>query len=302
MRRTAARSLVPVVALAVLLGGTACGSGEPSSSAPSSGESPSAGPSSSAPALRSGPPVPPVAGIAAEVVENRTDRAAGGQVQVKVTDTGSEPFSVTSVAIDSPGFAPLAAVPVTASFVPGRRIDLPTPYGAPVCDTAAEPAAARLTVVRPGGAVEELRVPLAAEVLALVHARMCAAIGVQQVVTVAVADLEAGAESLTGRLVLTRTGSDDRAVTATRVEGNVLYFADAPLPLTLAAGEREASVELTFTTARCDPHALADVKQPYLMPLSLSVDGAEEVPVDLPLDDAQREMLRLLTDRVCVPA
>jgi hypothetical protein len=245
--------------------------------------------------------VPPVAGIAAEVVENRTDRAAGGQVQVKVTDTGDAPFAVAAVAIDSPGFAPLPAVPVTASFVPGRRIDLPAPYGEPVCDAAAEPAAVLLTVVRPGGAAEQLRVPLQAQVLTGIHARLCSVRAVEQVVTVGVADLVAGSESLTGRLVLTRADGDDRPVTATRVEGNVLYSAEAELPLELSAGEDEASAELVLRTARCDPHALADAKQPYLMPLSVSVAGADEVPVDLPLDDAQREMLRLLTDRVCVP-
>ncbi|WP_051684340.1 hypothetical protein [Blastococcus sp. URHD0036] len=293
MRRTAA--------LVLLLACAACGA-DPAPSSSDGAPASSTSSASSSAALRTGPPVPPVDGISAEVVENRTDRAAGRQVQVEVGDTGEEPFSVTSVAIDSPGFVPLPAVPVTASFVPGRLIDLPTPYGEPVCDTAAEPAAARLTVVRPDGSVQELRVPMDAAALALVHGRLCAAVGVAEVVTVQVVDLVEEPDSVTGRLLLTRAGSDDRPVTVTRVEGNVLYFADAPLPLELAAGADEASVELTFTTARCDPHALADVKQPYLMPLSVSVDGGAEVPVDLPLDDAQRELLRLLTVRVCTPS
>ncbi len=290
MRRTAALALALVC--------VACGAQD---DAPAAAGGSSADASSSAPALRTGPPVPPVAGIAGEVVENRTDRAAGGQVQVKVSATGDEPFSVTAVALDSPGFTPLPAVPVTASFVPGRRIDLPTPYGDPVCDTAAEPAAARLTVVRPDGAVEELRVPLAAEVLTAVHARSCAAIAVQELVAVAVTDLVADGDALTGRLVLTRTGDDDAAVTAARVEGNVLYTAEAELPLELAGGEREVSAGITFGTARCDPHALAETKQPYLMPLAVTVDGGAEVVLDLPLDDAQRGQLRELTDRVCTP-
>jgi hypothetical protein len=85
------------------------------------------------------------------------------------------------------------------------------------------------------------------------------------------------------------------------VEGNVLYSADAPLPLELPTGEQQVSAELTFTTARCDPHALAEAKQPYLMPLLVSVDGAAEVPLDLPLDGAQRDLLEQLTIRVCTP-
>ncbi len=245
--------------------------------------------------------MPPVPGIAAEAVESRTDRAAGGQVQVKVSDTGEEPFAVTAVALDSPGFVPLPAVALTASFVPGRRIDLPTPYGDPVCDTAAEPAAARLTVVRPGGAVEELRVPLAAGALTEIHTRLCAAVAVEELVTVTVADLVPDGDALTGRLVLTRDGDDDATVTAARVEGNVLYAAEAELPLELAGGEREVAAGVVFRTARCDPHALAETKQPYLMPLAVTVDGGPEVLLDLPLDDAQRGQLRELTDRICVP-
>ena len=46
-------------------------------------------------------------GIEAEAVRQRTDEAIGGQVQVRITDTGDEPFTVTSVALDSPGFEPL---------------------------------------------------------------------------------------------------------------------------------------------------------------------------------------------------
>jgi hypothetical protein len=291
--RRAATARAALAALAVVLACAACGTDAVPSSPPGT-------PSSSVPSP-SGPPVPPVPGIAADVVENRTDRVAGGRVQVQLGDTGEEPFVVTSVAIDSPGFAPLPAVPVTASFVPGQRIDLPTPYGDPVCDTAVEPAAARLTVVRPGGAVEDLRVTLPAAVLTGIHERLCASIAVGEVVTVRVSELVEQPEALTGRLLLTRAGNDDRAVTATRIAGSVLYSAVAPLPVELAEGEWEASVEITFTTARCDPHALADVKQPYLMALSIAVDGGNEVPVELPLDEFQREQLRLLTDRVCVP-
>ncbi|SEP02753.1 hypothetical protein [Trujillonella endophytica] len=294
MRRTAAAAaLVVVLACAGCEGGAA-----------SPGESPPAmaDTAASSSALRTGPPVPPVPGIAAEVVEYRSDRAVGGRVSVAVTDTGEEPFSVTAVALDSPGFTPLPAVPATASFVPGRRFDLRTPYGAPVCDTAAEPAAARLTVERPGGVVAEVRVPLAAEVLRGIHARLCAAVAVERVVDVAVVDLAADGDAVTGRLVLARSDDDAEAVTVTRVQGNVLYDADAQLPLDLAVGDPEASTGIVFTTARCDPHALAETQQPYLMLLGVRVaDGAETV-LDLPLDDAQRELLHELTDRVCTPA
>src|SRR6476469_6315780 len=90
------------------------------------GGSPSAGPVASSSAHAAS--VPAVPGIAAEAVRLRTDEAVGGQVQVRITDTGDAPFTVTSVALDSAGFAALPATKVTAEYAPGRVIDLPTPF------------------------------------------------------------------------------------------------------------------------------------------------------------------------------
>ena len=287
MRRTAA-------ALAVLLC-AACGA-DPSSPAPSAA---AAGSSPSSSALPSRPVLPPVAGIEALAVQLRTDEALGGQVQVRVTDTGTEPFTVTSVAIDSPGFAPLPDRAETAAFVPGRTIDLPTPLGAALCDRAAEPAAARLTVVRPDGRSEVLRLPLGAGDLVRIHAETCAAAAALAVAGVAVTGLTVDGEAVTGSLVLTRAGDDDRPVTLTRLEGNVLYDADADLPATLEEGRASLEVPVTFRSVTCAGHALAETKQPYLFLLGVRVGDGDEVPVDLPLDEGQRDVLAALVDVVC---
>ncbi len=63
-------------------------------------------------------------GIEAEIVRLRTDEAIGGQVQVRLTDTGDTPFTVTAVALRSPGFAPEPPTAITAGFAPGR-VDRP---------------------------------------------------------------------------------------------------------------------------------------------------------------------------------
>lgn len=282
-------------ALAVLLC-AACGGAPASSASPSSAASSPAAPSSS---LTPGPAVAPVDGIEAEAVQLRTDAAVGGQVQVRVTDTGAEPFTVTSVAIDSPAFAPLPDVPVTAAYAPGQTIDLPTPFGEVVCDRAAEPAAARLTVVRPDGRSEVLRVPLAAADLTGIHADACAARAALAVAGVAVTGLAVDGESAAGSLVLTRAADDDRAVTLTRLEGNVLYDAGTDLPRTLDDAAATLAVPLEFTMARCDPHALAETKQPYRFVLGMQVGEDAEVTVDLPLDPAQRDVLAELVDAAC---
>jgi hypothetical protein len=245
--------------------------------------------------------IPAVPGIEAEAVRLRTDEAVGGRVQVRVTDTGDDGFTVTGVALDSPGFTALPATAVTAEFAPGRVIDLPTPYGAPVCGTAPLPAAARLTVVRPGGQEESVRAPLAADVLEVVHHEECGALAVAEAVTVSVTGLADDGDALMGTLTLTRRDGDSR-VAATTLSRSVLLEATAEgLPLVLDSGERQVTTAVSFTPATCDPHVLSETKKPYVFPLTVEVAGADPVPVDLPLDETARGRLAALVQRVCAP-
>lgn len=294
MRRT-------VVALAVALT-AACGGTTPSTSARSpstSARSTSASAPSSAPPVAAAPAVP---GIEAEAVRLRTDEAVGGQVQVRITDTGNAPFTVTGVALDSPGFAPLPATAVTAAYAPGRTIDLPTPFGDPVCDAAPLPAAAAVTLRRADGAVEQVRLPLAADVLALIHDQECAVLAVQEVVEISVTGLRAEPEAVTGSLTLTRHGGHEEPVTAVRLSRSVLLDATAgDLPLELPGDERTASTPVSFRAATCDPHVLSETKKPYVFPLAVTVADGDEVPVDLPLDQAAKDLLAALVQRVCTP-
>jgi hypothetical protein len=282
MRRGAIALAVGVALLA------ACGepAGEPSSEASSS--SSSAEPSASVP------------GIEAEIVRLRTDEAIGGQVQVRLTDTGDTPFTATAVALRSPGFAPEPMKAITAEYAPGRVIDLPVPFGAPVCDAAPVPAAAELTVVRPDGAVEQVQVPAAADVLELIHSEECAVLAVTAVVDITVTDLHDDGDTLAGSLTLTRRKGTE-PIRATRLSRSVLIEPTADLPLDLDGDEDSASAPVSFTPASCDPHVLAETKKPYVFPLAVTVGGDDEVPVDLPLDQAARDQLAGLVKRVCPP-
>jgi hypothetical protein len=264
---------------------------------------PSAEPSSAAPttSLSAGPTVPAVPGIEAEAVRQRTDEAIGGQVQVRITDTGDDPFTVTSVALDSPGFAPVAPRETTTGFTPGRVIDLPVKYGEPRCDVAAEPAAARLTVVRPDGSSEDLAVPLAAEIMTRIHEEECAVLALLEVVDVDVVGLTDEDDAVTGELQLTRR-SGSEPVTVTRVGRSVILDLTAEeLPDEMAADQDEFTTPVRFTSATCDPHALAETKKPYVFPLEVTVGDEEPVVMDVPVDDELRTRLEELVDRVCLP-
>jgi hypothetical protein len=261
-------------------------------------------PASDAPAttsLSAGPTVPAVPGIEAEAVRQRTDEAIGDQVQVRITATGDEPFTVTSVALASPGFAQVAPREATTEFAPGRVIDLPVKFGEPRCEVAAEPAAAALTVVRPDGSVEDLLVPLSAEILTRIHEEECAVLAVLQVVDVQVVDLADEDDALTGALRLTR-GEGDEPVSVARVSGSVILDVTAEeLPTEMAGNDDELSTPVVFTSATCDPHALAETKKPYVFPLEVTVGDGDPVVMDLPVHDELRARLAALVDRVCLP-
>ena len=284
MRRTAIALATGAAAVLTACGGPAAG---PTAEASSSSAEPSAA-------------VPAVPGIEAEIVRLRTDEAIGGQVQVRLTDTGDTPFKVTAVALRSPGFAPEPMTAVAAEYVPGRAIDLPVPFGETLCDAAPVPAAADLTVVRPDGAVEQVQVPAAADVLELIHTEECAVLAVTAVVDIAVTDLHDDGDSLTGSLTLTRRKGAE-PVSATRLSRSVLIEPTAELPLDLDGDEDSASVAVSFTPASCDPHVLSETKKPYVFPLAVAVGDDDEVPVDLPLDQSARDQLAALVQRVCTP-
>ncbi|MGY1848494.1 MULTISPECIES: hypothetical protein [unclassified Blastococcus] len=278
MRRTA-------VGLAVLLA-AACGT------------QPAGGQADPPPSTAAAPLVPAVPGVAAEAVRLRTDEAVGGRIQVRITHTGGAPYTVTAVALDAPGFAPLPPTEVATEFVPGRVVDLPTPYGEAVCPAGDGPATARLTLLRPDGTVEHVRVALEGEALDRVHGEECGARAVADAVELGVSGPRAGPDRLTARLTLARRGPDAR-ILVERVGGNVQFDVAAEVPLELPAGTGAAEGSLTFTVATCDAHVLAEAKQPHLFPVGVRIGGRPELVVDLPVDEELRAALVELVRQVC---
>ena len=124
--------------------------------------------------------------------------------------------------------------------------------------------------------------------MGLIHSEECAALAVTAVVGIAITDLHEDGDALVGLLTLTRREGEE-PVTATRLERSVLIDAVAELPLELDANDRTAEAEISFTAANCEPHVLSETKKPFVFPLSVTVGGDDEVPVDLPLDQSMRD-------------
>ena len=241
-------------------------------------------------------PAAPVPGIEARAVQLRTDAAVGGRIQVRIT--ASDTFTVTSVALDSPGFETRPPREVAAEFEPGRVIDLRTPLGRAQCDVAPEPASAQLTLVRPGEEPEAVEVPLDAAVLVEIHADECAEQALVREVTVEVADLRDDGDALAGSLVLVRRSGELEARVLS-LRRSVPMAVEAELPLVLAPDARQATTALRLSPATCEPHVLAETKQPFRFPVTVQVGDAEPVTVDLPIPDDVRSRLQALVQRVC---
>lgn len=251
---------------------------------------------------------PPLPGISAEAYQTRVDEAVGDRFQIALTNTSAVGFTVVGTGLDSAGFTRLPLSPRETTFGPGARIDLPTPYGSALCDagTSAEPAYAVLDVVGADGVREQLRAPLpsVATVLTRIHERECAADALAAAVTVEFVDLVAvgaGAEQAgIGRLQVTRADASG-SISVTGLRGSVLYkiTPGTDFPVEIATGQALAGLPVTITPRTCEAHTIAETKQPFLFPLFISFDGAEAVYSEIPVPEAQRDLLFGVVEEVC---
>ncbi|MEJ7704080.1 MAG: hypothetical protein WKF47_10575 [Geodermatophilaceae bacterium] len=249
-------------------------------------------------------------GMTALAYRTRLDDAAGGQFQIKLTNTGDD---VVHRGLNGAGLGrlrPAASFPRETEFRPGARIDMPTPYGAALCgaDQAAEPASAELQVLRPDGTREQVRVPMPSDydVLTRIHDEECVKLAVAAAVTVGFADLHptgSGAEqALTGELRLTRRADTDQVV-VTDLRGNTLYDAvladGVSLPAGNGAEHRALSIPLSIRPATCATHVLAEIKQPYVFPVWIGLDGADPLRIEIPVTQQQRDVIFAMLIVVC---
>ncbi|MGI8531885.1 MAG: hypothetical protein ACR2KN_02680 [Geodermatophilaceae bacterium] len=292
----------------VLVGGCSRGSAEPTATgATASPVAPTATTASSWAAPSYGPAVP---GVTALAYRARIDYATTGQFQIRVHNTGPEPFTVSGVTLDSPGFQRLAATPKQSEFQPGALIDLRSTYGTAICGDgiSPEPAYALLDVLRPDGRSEQLRVPLPSDnnTIPGIHAERCRAQAIAAAVTVTLVDLaveqQNGAATVSGSLRLHRAGSTASIAVVDMLGSVVLQVrpdAGTDLPVELAASDTDLAVPIRIRQATCDPHYLAEVKTPFQFPLWLSFDGGDKQYSEIPVTTQQKDFLQGYLGDVC---
>ena len=238
----------------------------------------------------------PVEGLLATVATNRlyVTRHAFG---VGLRNVGDAPVVVRSARLDSELFEEVAAGEEQVQLEPGgRRFVVPVPYGEPRCGDV-DPTFTVLVVLADG---RELRVPAVEEfpgAILRVHERDCFAVDVHERV-----DLRFGDEwtqdgiAITGDLLLDQRHAGEPVV-VDDARGNVIYtlvIPEDPPILRVDDDGPSARLRITISADRCDPHAVAEFKRPYVMLTWIAIGDGAPVPVELEATGAARSALEAL--------
>jgi hypothetical protein len=253
------------------------------------------------PAPSASPPTPtstgapkPVGGLVAEIGTNRlyvVHRAFG----LALRNLGDEPVVVRQVQLASSQFATLPITDREVTLQPGgRRFVLPLPYGEVRCDGEPEDTFEVVVVVDDG---EELRLDATEEYAGAVgrlHARECAAADVLERVDVRFGDeWTRDGIVISGELLLEQRHPGEPVAIDDAV-GNVIFTLDVgddhPV-LQVSDDEPRARLPVTISADRCDPHAVAEFKRPYVFLSWIAVGNGDPVPVELELQGGARAAL-----------
>ena len=242
-------------------------------------------------------PPEPVEGLLATVAPNRlyATRHAFG---LGIRNVGDAPVEVVTAFLDSGLFEPAEAGDEGVVLQPGgRRFVLPVPYGEPICDGAVDVHVAVVTLADG----REVRVPAVEEfpgAVARLHARECAALAVLDRAELAFGDQWAqDGTTIHGELLLEER-TPGEPVTVEDLRGNVIFTLsadrdDGPI-LAIDEDDPAAAVPVTISADRCDPHAVAEFKTPFLMLAWVSVGSGEPVAVELEATGPARTALEEL--------
>lgn len=246
-----------------------------------------------------------------ELTQGRVDEVRH-TVQISMHNDGPAKITVERVELQAPSFKGVGPVPVDAPLpVGGLRVDVPVSYGTGVCqgdELKPRSAASHVafSVRTEDGKLHDLRLPLPDPdpMLDKLLAIDCQQAYLDRQVTLTFGPwthLPSG--WLNGTVVMKRAGFTG-TVTLQEFVGSILLEV-LPLPAreqtpkpyaVLNPGQQEISVPIVVDGERCTPHALAEIKKPYVFPAWLSLDGGPPLYTELKITDAERDAFKPVID------
>lgn len=239
-------------------------------------------------------PPGPVDGLLAAVGTNRL-YAPNRELGLALENVGERAVTVTAVQLVSPLFTTMPVAEQDVLLEPtGRRFVVPLPYGEARCDDS-EPAFEVVLALADG---RELRLPATEEyegAVARLHARECAAAEVRETADIRFGDTwRRDGDSITGELLIDQR-VDGATVAVDDAVGNVIFTlvidATGPPVLRVDDDQPASSVPVTISADRCDSHAVAEFKRPFVFLSWVAVGDGDPVPVELEAAGSARAAL-----------
>ncbi len=245
--------------------------------------------------------------------QNREDPAKG-QFQVQVVNGTRDRFEVTSVQFVWAGYT-TPVTPRDTTVVGGQTIDFPVAFPGAVCvgdglvDSMPSLDSAVVRLGLGDGSVREMPVVDQWHLARRLYLEDCQRQHIAASVTIEWADLHRedweGRPVTAGVLRLTR-GSSTGTITIDTISGTVPYSfetvdsVDGEPVVILPAGTSTIEVAIRFTESRCDPHALAEVKQPHKFVAQVDLGDRVLQPFVVTPDEADWIPMRRTADEACV--
>ena len=276
------------LALAVVLGTTACAASRPDSDAPTA-QQPSPGHRTITLAPETVPP-----GVGVSFIQSRFDEGTR-RAQVRVSNGTDRALTVQAVGVEWAGF-PGDVQPADYQVPAQSVVDLRYRLSAPDCGPEVADAPMRGVVVTRS---RTHRRPMPADgrrFLERLHATACAE-----------KDIAAAVEvrwDVTGEpgdgLVLTRTGrAEPDPIAVEQVQGSVLFDLAVAGGAGLAAEDERVVVPVELSAGRCDEHARSQSTQTFLWRVWLRQGDGPLLPLVLEPPRRDQEALLAWLDREC---
>ena len=291
------------VGLAVLIGTTACASGQIEVVAP---------PTTS---LTTDPKIPLPTGVLVAVPQRNREDPVKNQFQVQVVNGSDERFDVTSVQFVWDGFT-TPVTPRDSIVVSGQTIDFPVAFPGATCvgdgtrDAMPSVDAAEVLLGLDDGSVRTVPVLDRWHLVRKLYLDDCLRQHIDSLVAIEWADLHeevvAGRPVTAGELRLTRRDGSG-TITMQSISGTIPYGVETPGTDTVAyaalivlqVDDSVAAAPIRIVEGRCDPHALAEVKQPHMFVAQMDLGDDVLVPyIVIPPEESWIPM-RLTADEAC---
>jgi hypothetical protein len=254
----------------------------------------------------------PLGVLVAVPTQNREDPAKN-QFQIQIHNGTHDRYDLNGVQFEWAGFA----TPMTdrdSVFVGGQVIDYPVPFPGATCvgdgTRATMPSLDDAKVVLLLDSGETVDVPVVDKwhLARKLYEEDCEKQMIDDQVTIEWVDLHEGEfESrpvTVGELRLTRQAGEGE-YTILSVSNTVPFVFDAidsdpsePV-VTLAADAGQASVPIQFIESRCDPHALAEIKQPTKFVAQVQLGDGSVHPYIIYPERSYWTPMRLTADKAC---